>query len=216
MILAAFINEDSQTTLQDEINSFILSFEGKDRINTIHLLYKHVTRDSVENEYKKYISLNFDKLRATDIFEFVYHDMLDITEVEAAKILEDTLTIYRKQKSNGVRSVPDPLARNLELVYILHITGKIDNLDILNELVGESDFLQFFINSEEFDYGKVDFSNYMWVNIARQDKFMEKLVAHKEAIIPKIQQRLEIDQATELEKKILYGYFLEQHDVLDF
>ena len=45
---------------------------------------------------------------------------------------------------------------------------------------------------------------------------MKKLVAHKEDIIPKIQQRLEIEQATELEKKILYGYFLDQQGILDF
>lgn len=215
-VLASFINVDARIMLQDEINSFILSFDGRDRINVIHLLYKHITRDNIKNEYRKFIASNFDELRTTDIFEFVYHDMMEITDVEIDKILKDTLTIYRNQKNSGVRSVPDPLSRNLELVYILHITGKIDSLDMLNELINESDFLQFFIDSENFDYTKVDFSNYMWGNIVRHDIFMKKLVAHKEDIIPKIQHRLEIEQATELEKKLLYGYFLDQQEILDF
>lgn len=175
--IACFISDDAQTALQDEIDSFILSFNGNERIAVIRLLYKHITRDTTKNEYKRFIKLNFDKLRNEDIFEFVYHNMLDITKEEGDKILNDTLKIYDQQKS---------------------------------------DFLQFFLNSEKFDYTKVDFSNYMWVNIARQPRFMEKLVSHKKDIIPKIQHRLEIGQATEFERKILYGYLLNKSEILNF
>ena len=68
------------------------------------------------------------------------------------------------------------MSRNLDLICILYITGKINSLDALNELAGENDFLQFFVNHEEFDYSKVDFSKYMWENIARQPEFMIKLI----------------------------------------
>ena len=54
----------------------------------------------------------------------------------------------------------------------------------------------------------------MWVNIARIDQYMESLIVHKDQIIPNIQKRIELDQATEFERKVLYGFFLEKQDLL--
>ena len=212
-VLSVFIDT---TKSQDELSLFISSFEGINKVNVIHLLYKHITSIKEKNRCKNFLSSNFDKLGVDDIFEFVYNNMLDITDVEADKILENTLKIYHQQKNNGVYIRSDSLSRNLDLICILYITGKINSLDALNELAGENDFLQFFVNHEEFDYSKVDFSKYMWENIARQPEFMIKLIEHKEDIIPKINQRIELEQATEFERKILYGYLLDRDSMLNF
>ena len=54
----------------------------------------------------------------------------------------------------------------------------------------------------------------MWENIARHDRFMNVILAHKADILPKLRLRVETDQATETERKILYGYILDKNELL--
>ena len=61
--------------------------------------------------------------------------------------------------------------------------------------------LQFLLDRESFDYSQVDFSNYMWENFVRHEKYMASFVAHKDVIIPRIQKRIEAGGASEAEKK---------------
>lgn len=63
-----------------------------------------------------------------------------------------------------------------------------EELRICCEVVGEnisslfyvmkdkSVFLQFFLDARDFDYERVDFSHYMWENIARRPRFMGKCI----------------------------------------
>ena len=102
----------------------------------------------------------------------------------------------------------------MELIYILYITEKISNIEALHEIIEASEFLQFFLEPNNFDYHKIDFSNYMWENIARHKKFMDIILSHKDDIIPNIKQRVESDQATEFERKILYGYLMDKSELM--
>ena len=140
--------------------------------------------------------------------------MLDITPEHGKALKDEAISIYRKQQSSPFRTEPDPLKATLELIYILYITEKINNLDELKELTVVSDFLQFFIESDEFDYNKVDFSNYMWENIARRPRFMDEIVKHKDIVVRNIQSKIEAETASEFEKKILYGFLLDKQSLL--
>lgn len=73
--------------------------------------------------------------------------------------------------------------------------------------------LQFLLDSESFDYSQVDFSNYMWENFARHEKYMSCFIAHKDAIIPIIQNRIKSEEASETEKRILYGFLLSGNEI---
>ncbi|MDE7137772.1 MAG: hypothetical protein K2O29_04860, partial [Ruminococcus sp.] len=73
-----------------------------------------------------------------------------------------------------------------------------------------NDFIDFFLEPDNFDYSKVDFSNYMWENIARQPWLMERIVQHKDIVISSIKKKVEMDISTEFEKKVLYGVLLEK------
>jgi hypothetical protein len=84
----------------------------------------------------------------------------------------------------------------------------------LSDIEDASDFLSFFIHPDTFDYRKVDLSNYMWGNIARHKQYMDLFIAHKEQIIPNIQKKVELDQATEFERKILYGILLDRQTLI--
>lgn len=80
--------------------------------------------------------------------------------------------------------------------------------------MSESVHLQFLIDSDNFDYTQVDFSNYMWENIARRERFMEKFVEHKDVLIPIIEKKIDMDTATEFERKVLYGFLKDQSKLL--
>ena len=51
------------------------------------------------------------------------------------------------------------------------------------------------------------------VNFARQPKYMDKFIKAKETLIPKIQYRVKIGDASEDEKKILYGFLLDKETI---
>lgn len=53
----------------------------------------------------------------------------------------------------------------------------------------------------------------MWENFARYEKYMNYFVAHKNVIVPKIQSRIEKEEASEAEKRILYGFLLNGNEV---
>ena len=98
----------------------------------------------------------------------------------------------------------------------MYITGKIDNVEKVAELSSENEFIAFFIDESSFDYSKVDLSNYMWQNIARQPRFLEVLKEHKESIIPGLKRKVDLDMASDFEKKLLYGAFLSEDELIEF
>lgn len=110
-------------------------------------------------------------------------------------------------------SIPDPLETRLEQVYLLYINDIVSDISALDEISNEYLHLQFLLHPETFDYHNVDFSNSMWRNFARHPKLMRFFVEHKEDIIPRIIQRIKKDEATEDEKKILYGFLLSDDEI---
>ncbi len=213
-IITFFMDDVDSEITQEKIYSIIMSFEGKERISAIRLLYKHTGTSKHIDEYKEFLKSNFGLVDADDIFDFTFDEWLDITEENSKEILTKAVSIYNQQQSSKVHSYPDPLQHQLELIYILYITGKISHIDCLRDIVSCSDFLEFFLEPESFDYKKIDFSNYMWENIARRQRFMDIILQHKSDILPLLSKKVESGHATEFERKILYGYFLDKSELL--
>lgn len=212
-IVCYFIGDVESDILQEKIYSIIMSFEGEERIFALRLLYKNLLVPEYIDRLKEFLKDNFNLLDSDDIFDFAFDDWLEITEEHSRKMISEAISIYKEQQTSTRRSYPDPLRTQLELIYILYITEKISNIESLHEIIESSEFLQFFLEPNSFDYHKIDFSNYMWENIARQQKFLDIILIHKDDIIPKLKQRIESNQATEFERKILYGYFLEKNEL---
>ena len=91
---------------------------------------------------------------------------------------------------------------------MLYISDIITDISSLSELSEGRPHLQFLLNPEKFDYAQVDFSNYMWANFARCEKYMKYFIAHKDTIIPKIKEQIEKNNATEEEKKFYMDFCL--------
>ena len=213
-IISYFVGDVKDKVSQEKIYNIIMTFEGKERIIALRLLYKYVVSPENIVYLKNFLKNNYSLVGSEDIFDFVFNDWLEISEKYSLEIMQKAIKFYKEQQNSSVRSYPDPLHTQLELIYILYITDKISDIESLREIIDASDFLQFFIEPSNFDYHKIDFSNYMWQNIARRPKFMEIILTHKDDIIPKLKQRVEINQATEFERKILYGYLLDKNELL--
>ena len=191
-----------------------MSFEGRERITALRLLYKHLGASRYLHEYKEFIKNNNNLIDNDDIFDFAFDGWYEITDEHRKEMLEKAVKLYKQQQASNVHTYPDPLQSQLELIYILYLTGEISDIECLREIIDASDFLQFFLDPDNFDYTKIDFSNYMWENIARRKRFMSVILAHKEDVLPKLRLRVETDQATETERKILYGYMIDKSELL--
>ena len=140
-----------------------------------------------------------------------FTQQMKFTEVYS---IEQSSIIRYEQKVSAVRSYPDSLRSQIELICILYITETIHSIECLREIMDASEFLQFFLAPNDFDYRQVDFSYYMWENIVRYERFMEFFLAHKSDIIPNLQKKVDADQATEFERKVLYGFLLDKNELL--
>ena len=212
MLLDQFISCEDLDEIQEELNRFIATFDGKKRISIIRLLKSNIIENN-STIHKEYIAENYSELDVDDILDFAFANWLKLSDENIVKLMNETIHLYEERKRSGYRVYPDPLESNLELINLLYITGVISDLSGLEAMKDKSDFLQFFLDADNFDYEKVDFSHYMWENIARRPQFMEKIVEHKEKIIPKMQKRVQVNTATEFEKKILYGYLLGKEEL---
>jgi hypothetical protein len=191
-----------------------MSFEEKERVMALRLLYKYLSSSQYICEYKDFIKNNYNLISNDDIIDFAFDDWLEIADEHRKEILSKAVDLYKKQKTSNVYSYPDPLQSQLEIICILYITEKITDIESLREIMADNYFLQFFLEPDNFDYSKVDFSDYMWENIVRQERYRNVILSHKSEIIPGLCQRVETDQATEVERKILYGYMMDKDELL--
>lgn len=212
--LSKCIDKSQLTECQSDINEFILSFETKKRITILRLFKKLLIDEEIINSHKDFLVLYFSDLDSDDIFDFAFDDWLDISPDNLKKLIDDAINMYNQRKSTGMRTWPDYFKAQLDIICILYITDKISDLRRLEQVMSESVHLQFLIDSDNFDYTQVDFLNYMWENIARRERFMEKFVEHKDVLIPIIEKKIDMDTATEFERKVLYGFLKDQSKLL--
>ena len=206
-----FLSKDKETT--DKIQSIIDATEDfQKKVILLRLFYQRLIGDTIQQKYKCILSDNFAQLPISAIYDFTFSEWLTPDQNSIKELLNEILEISRKEVA-GVHPYPDPVEIKLECVYLLHISDMIADISALKELSEERPHLQFLLDPESFDYSQVDFSNYMWENFARHERYMTYFVAHKDAIIPRIQKRVETGEASEAEKRILYGFLLSGDEV---
>ena len=72
-ILSGFLTDAELDVIQDDLNDFVLTFDGKDRIRAIRLLYKHVINEKYKADFKQYVCKNWELLSEDDIFDFAFN-----------------------------------------------------------------------------------------------------------------------------------------------
>lgn len=210
-LIKRFLSRDENTSIK--IQAIIDSEEDfHKKVILLRLFYQHIISEANQQKYKEFLSNNFVQLPTEAIYDFVFSGWLTPTQNSIQEFLNEILEIGRKEIP-GVRFYPDSIETKLECLYLLYINDIISDIGILKELADERPHLQFLLDSEHFDYSQVDFSNYMWGNFARYEKYMNCFIAHKDEIIPKIQDRVKTGEASETEKRVLYGFLLNGNEV---
>ncbi len=214
--LKSFIKDEGEKAARN-IKSIIDNFENvNQKITCVGLLFRSLPQGEIKEEIKEYIETHFASVENKYLLDFVFGDLIDCSKEKINSIVDEIIAIDDKQSKTAVKSFPDPLESKLEILYLLILTDKISDtaeLKRLENLNTKTSFIDFILHPDTFDFNCVDFSNYMWVNFARQSKYMDKFIKAKEILIPKIQQRVKIGDASEDEKKILYGFLLDKETI---
>ena len=210
-LIENFLSKDEETT--DKIQAIVDATEDfHKKVILLRLFYQQIMGDAIQQKYKRILSDDFAKLPIDAIYDFTFSGWLTPDQNSIKEFLNEILEISRKEVA-GMHSYPDPVETKLECVYLLHINDMITDISVLKELSEERPHLQFLLDSESFDYSQVDFSNYMWENFARHEKYMNSFIEAKDVIIPRIQKRIETGEASETEKRVLYGFLLSGDEV---
>lgn len=204
--------EDKQYQIKDVIES-VSEFHKK--IILLRLLYKSIINEDLKSKYITFLSDNFLQLDTYALYDFIFDDWIKPSPTQIDSFLSRIIDTNNKMVK-GVYQEPDLVETELECAYILYIEGIIPDISVLYDLADERPHLQFLLNPNEFDYTQVDFSNYMWENFARHDKYMKLFIEHKESIIPSIKEHLKSDIASETEKKIFYGFLLNGDELWNY
>jgi len=211
-LIIAFLPDDDED-ISSEIKTIIDTADDfYQKVFLLRLFYQRIVDEKSQKIYQEFLSANFLQLHTDAIYDFVFSGWLTLTSGTAEKFLKGILKT-NAQRPRGEHSFPDPVETKLECVYLLYINDIVTDISILNELSENRPHLQFLLDQENFDYTQVDFSNYMWENFARHEKYMNCFAIHKDEIVPRIKDRIEKKDASEAEKKILYGFLLDKEEI---
>ncbi len=211
-LITSMLDKNNIATLQGEIKNIIEATDSfSNKISLLRLFLNCIIDEDIKNNYIKFLSSHFSELDIEDIYDFASNNWLKPLQTEITKFLSEILELQKKQDIE--QYYPNPLEMRLECIYLLYITDIIKDISMLKDLAKEKEHLQFLLNPDTFNYTKVDFSNYMWVNFIKYSKLIEKFIEHKEEMIPLLKTRIRNNTATDDEKKILYGYFLEKDEI---
>ncbi len=212
LFVKSLIKADELSDIQGDIYSITSELDDNKKILALQILQKYVIDEKLKSEYKKFLVEHFSDLNTNMVLNLVFSDWLDISERSVKELFNKTIAL--KQQDKGIKFFPDQLDSNLELLYILNITGRIETLEPLKELSDTRPHLQFLINSDDFDYTQVDFSDYMWENFVRHRHLRVKFIEHKDVLIPILKKKIELGQACECDRKMLYGFLLDKEEII--
>ena len=85
---------------------------------------------------------------------------------------------------------------------------------MLKPYVEYSEHLLFMLNLYEFDYSKVDISNYMWRNLIYSKEYRKYFVDHKDKLLTEqLKNIFALGVDTVEQQKIVYGILLEDDEI---
>lgn len=212
-ILHFFLRVETQKTYESTLCAFIDSETNENRkIILLRLLFDRIIDN--KKRYIEYLVSKMPDLNTSAIYDFVFAGWINPTQEDADAMIKETLTLSLKHKQeNGITVYPDPSTKKLECIILLYITDRIKDISGLEELSAGNTYLSFLLHPDTFDYTEVDFSDYMWVNFAHQSKYRRLFIEHKDSIIPLIHKHMKEDSATDVEKRILYGFLLDEDEI---
>ena len=210
---ALMIEKENEKVQSDLISIIDKETNAIYKNRLIWLFSNSITNEESVKVLRCVINSNWQKLSSNMFLDFVFADWIELDKEKVEAIIHEVVELDNKRSSTGVYYMPDPLEEKIQELCILVITDKIDNLDCLLPIKNKTPQLEFLLAPDDFDYDRVDVSDYMWGNIMRSKKYLPYFIKAKEKIVPKIQRRITIGSASEFEKKMLYGFLLDKEEL---
>ena len=210
---ALMIEKENEKVQSDLISIIDKETNAIYKNRLIWLFSNSITNEESVKVLRCVINSNWQKLSSNMFLDFVFADWIELDKEKVEAIIHEVVELDNKRSSTGVYYMPDPLEDKIQELCILVITDKIDNLDCLLPIKNKTPQLEFLLAPDDFDYDRVDVSDYMWGNIMRSKKYLPYFIKAKEKIVPKIQRRITIGSASEFEKKMLYGFLLDKEEL---
>lgn len=210
-ILSPFANENTKQNLINEINSIE---NVKEKSNIINLFYKLIP----QKLYADFLSENISNLSASLVFELLTNKVISYSNaIEDVFINTIESEVDKRQKSPNMRTNPDWLKTSIEEFLILKLIGFNVDLCKLKPYIEYSDFLDFALNPQTFDYSKVDFTHYMWQNFVYSKQYKSFFKEHKKDLITEtLKNCFDMGLETTEQQRIVYGLLLDEQELRDF
>lgn len=169
-------------------------------------------------EYEQYLKDHFESISAEHLFYFVIEDYIPYNE----SVLERYIEIIAKEaelreSQPHSRSYPDKLVLNINRCIILKLMGKPVDLSKLAPYRRYSNHLEFLLSPENFDYSKIDTSDYMWQNFFTHNEYIPFFKSHKQEILnDELGKVFSNGFASINQQRIVYGLLLDNDQIWDF
>lgn len=203
--------------IQNKVSELLNNIEEKQyKIEVVYYIHS-LFNDEQKTLYMKFITESINSVDPCEIFNYLVDGYLEYNQI-VENYFYNTLVncIKNKKNKSGRNLLQDPLTCVLDYLSILYLSGIIKNLDKFKCFSSYSDTLLFLLEPDNFNYSKVDTSNYMWVNIMRNKKYIKILKEHRNEINPDLEKAILNGYADKTQKVLFYKYFLKDEDVNNF
>lgn len=196
------------------LNWALVQDEPFKRANVAWLISESIENQEYIDKLQEEINKDWCTLSSPILLDAILSDLIIMDDEKIKYFIDNLLELDNKRDDKNRIVYPDPLEEKIEILCILILSNKIKDLEPFFQLKNKTEHLKFLLSPEKFDYSQVDFSDYMWENFARSDKYLPYFIDAKNEIIPKIKGRIAIDAATEFERQMLYGVLLSRDEIL--
>lgn len=171
-----------------------------------------VMSNNLKKRYSKEIKENYMYIDSYKLIDVINMEIIDFDEKLKSKYVKQIKDAAERKKS-GFYSYPDLLEVAVENSLVLHLLGKIENIEYLRECTSHSDYLKFIFDPQSFDYSQVDLNDYMWINFLKNNKYRKIILKFgKKKIEAHAIKNLELGIASEDQKKVFYKYIADDDD----
>jgi len=168
-----------------------------------------------KNKYKKYLKEHIKDMDIDDLFTFVMKGYIPYNgEVLNYYLKIISREVIDREASPGHYKFPDPLTFSIQYCILLKLANNPVEILKLAPYKKYSVYIEFLLDPNDFDYLKVDTSDYMWQNFFFNEEYGKILKKHKKEILTdNLRERFINNFTSTNEQKIIYGLLLDKNEI---
>jgi len=205
--LAPCVSVKNKRHLYSEIESID---DVKLKYHRIYAVRKLISK----RRYRFFLKEHLAIMNCEDLFNLVLEGYISYSDDVLTRFLSIIESVIAEKKRTGAQGYPDWMKMSLEYCILLKILGKPVDISKLDAYKEYSDHLAFLLSPNDFDYSKVDTTNYMWSNFFRRKEYFTHLYNHRSEILTGDLEKLFANGFASVDQqKIVYGHLLEKEKI---